>query len=173
VLLDYEPLVGEARLDAYLFNPDTVPRESLEGLLGGGISLPDKPQHRVLYVHSLPPLRSNGLRGAVGRLLCLHRRGSDRYRARAEASGKRVVAPCTWAWWIHDTAAFIAMLVTLLSSLLLVAWLRAPVAVCVAAGCALGVLAALAYLRYACEQYRRGGPHIILYDEEPVTEGAQ
>jgi hypothetical protein len=81
VLLDYEPLVGEARLDAYLFTPDTVPRESLEKLLGGGISLPDKPQCRVLYVHSLPPLRSS-LRGAVGRLLRSRWRRGDRCRAR-------------------------------------------------------------------------------------------
>jgi hypothetical protein len=55
VLLDHEPLVGEAYIDAYLFNPDTVPRTSLKRVFGDRIDLPEKPQYRVLYVYSLPP----------------------------------------------------------------------------------------------------------------------
>jgi hypothetical protein len=56
VLLDYELLMGEGHIDAYLFNPDTVPRTSLKGVVRNRIKLPEKPQYRVLYVYSLPPL---------------------------------------------------------------------------------------------------------------------
>jgi hypothetical protein len=74
--------------------------------------------------------------------------------------------------WILEAMCFIVALVTS-STLLLVVLLQAPVVVGAVAG-ALGVLAGFAYLRRACELYKRGeGPRLLLvYDEESTAEGA-
>jgi hypothetical protein len=74
-----------------------------------------------------------------------------------EGEGRRVeLAPCTCAWWISDTAVFIGMTAIAITPWLLTAWLHAPLWASLAAGGAVGLLAALAYLRWACEHYYRG-----------------
>jgi hypothetical protein len=74
-----------------------------------------------------------------------------------EGEGGRVeLAPCTFAWWITDTAVFIGMAAMIATLWLLTTWLHAPLWASLAAGGLLNLLAALAYLWWACKQYYRG-----------------
>jgi len=105
------------------------------------------------------------------RLLAVGERGDE------DAGGCRVeLAPCTWAWWISDTATFIAMAAIGIAPWLLVAWLHAPLWAALAAGGLLGLLGALTYLWWACKQYYRGGePHLahLRCAEGSAVEGSQ
>jgi hypothetical protein len=70
------------------------------------------------------------------------------------AEARWMVAPCTAVYWILDMAFFIGLATAIPSSILLL-WLRLDAAASVAAGAALGTLASLTYLAWACRQYHK------------------